>query len=100
MKSKVVWTNKARYNLLSVLDFWADKNKSNAYPLKIKNEIRKIESILGLNPKIGVLRIYKGRRVRVLHLLRKFTILYFIEDDHTVKVVGFISSYFNREGFS
>ncbi len=100
MQIKVVWTKKARKNLLDILDFWTENNKSNAYSLKVKSEILKVERVLKFNPRIGVLRIHNGRKVRVFNFLRKFSLLYFLEDEYTIKVIAFISNSFNKDGFS
>ena len=39
-KKKIVWTRKATLQLFSVMDYYADRNKSDVYSLKLESEIK------------------------------------------------------------
>lgn len=40
-KQKVIWTRKAEIQLFSIMDYYAERNKSDVYSLKLENEINK-----------------------------------------------------------
>lgn len=39
-KKKIIWTRKATLQLFSVMDYYADRNKSDVYSLKLEREIK------------------------------------------------------------
>lgn len=39
-KKKIIWTKKATLQLFSVMDYYADRNKSDIYSLKLESEIK------------------------------------------------------------
>lgn len=39
-KKKIIWTRKTTLQLFSVMDYYADRNKSDVYSLKLESEIK------------------------------------------------------------
>ena len=40
-EKKIVWTKKATVQLFSIMDYYAARNKSDVYPLKLEREIKR-----------------------------------------------------------
>ncbi len=88
---KIEWTNNAQRERLDILKFWKEHNLSDEYSRKIDREIQSLEQILSINPFIGVLRLYKGRKLRTLFPLRKFSLYYIVQGDKVI-IVNLISN--------
>jgi len=53
-KRKIVWTGKARIKLFEILEFYAHRNKSKTYSVKLYNRFQKKLAILVKQPEIGI----------------------------------------------
>jgi plasmid stabilization system protein ParE len=61
-KHKIVWSNKAKFKLLSILEFYTDRNKSSAYSRKLYKKISKELVLLKKQPEIGIKTDLEGVR--------------------------------------
>ena len=53
VKQKIVWSHRANIKLFEILDFYAERNKSEAYSKKIYKKFKKELSLLIKQPEIG-----------------------------------------------
>lgn len=53
VKRKVVWSHRANIKLFEILDFYAERNKSDAYSKKLYKKFKKELSLLIKQPEIG-----------------------------------------------
>lgn len=53
-KRKIIWSHRARIRLFQILEFYAERNKSKAYSLKLNKEINKQLSHIQKQPEIGI----------------------------------------------
>jgi toxin YoeB len=53
-KFKVEWSIEARLDLLDILDFYIEKNKSAAYSKKLNSKINNSVKLITKNPLIGL----------------------------------------------
>jgi plasmid stabilization system protein ParE len=53
-KRKIVWSNRAKIRLYSILDFYIVRNKSKAYSIKLQKLISKEVNLLLKNPDLGL----------------------------------------------
>lgn len=53
-KRKIVWTQKANSKLFRILDFYSERNKSNAYSKKLYKRFTKELNSVIRQPEIGV----------------------------------------------
>lgn len=52
-KRKVIWSGKAKRKLFAILEFYAHRNKSKAYSIKLNRRIKEELSVLIKQPEIG-----------------------------------------------
>ncbi|MCT6774349.1 hypothetical protein N4P66_10635, partial [Riemerella anatipestifer] len=65
------------------------RNQSNEYPLKIINEVDRVEKILINNPYIG--RVTDVKDIRFFPILRKF-LLYYQVTENIIHILAFINA--------
>ncbi|MFO7969433.1 MAG: type II toxin-antitoxin system RelE/ParE family toxin [Candidatus Izemoplasmatales bacterium] len=53
VKRKIVWSHRANIKLFEILDFYAERNKSEAYSKKLYKKFKKELSLLIKQPEIG-----------------------------------------------
>ncbi len=53
-KRKIVWSNRARIKLLTILEFYTERNKSKTYSKKLYTKFNKELSLLLKQPEIGI----------------------------------------------
>ena len=69
----VVWTKTADIQFVSVLEYWAKRNKSNFYSKKLIKVVSKCTEQLANNPFLGKASDFKNTRA---FTLRNFSIFY------------------------
>jgi len=53
VKRKIVWSHRAKIKLFEILDFYTERNKSDAYSKKLYKKFKKELSLLIKQPEIG-----------------------------------------------
>lgn len=53
-KRKIIWSHRAQIKLFEILEFYAERNKSKAYSIKLYKKIRKELSLLYKQPELGI----------------------------------------------
>ena len=53
-KRKIIWSNKANRKLFEILEFYAQRNKSKTYSIKLYQRFKNELSILIKQPDIGI----------------------------------------------
>lgn len=53
-KRKIIWSSKANRKLLEILEFYAQRNKSKTYSIKLYHRIRNEIHTLVKQPEIGI----------------------------------------------
>lgn len=53
-KRKINWTHRAKIKLFQILEFYAERNKSKVYSLKLNKEIKRQISLIQKQPEIGM----------------------------------------------
>jgi plasmid stabilization system protein ParE len=54
VKRKIVWSHRANIKLFGILEFYAERNKSRTYSIKLYKKFKKELSILVKHPEIGI----------------------------------------------
>jgi toxin YoeB len=54
VKRKIIWSSKAKSDLLNILDFFYIRNGSKTYSKKLNSKLRKAIRLLGKHPLIGI----------------------------------------------
>ncbi|MDA3953571.1 MAG: type II toxin-antitoxin system RelE/ParE family toxin [Bacteroidales bacterium] len=76
VKRKIVWSHRANIKLFEILDFYAERNKSNAYSKKLYKKFKKELSLLIKQPEIGTktdMESVRGLIVEEFILFYEFT---------------------------
>jgi plasmid stabilization system protein ParE len=85
VKRKIVWSHRANIKLFEILDFYAERNKSDAYSKKLYKKFKKELSLLIKQPEIGTKTDMES--VRGL-IVEEFILFYEVKTDmiivHTV----------------
>jgi len=79
MAQKVVWSKEAEDDLINILIYWNERNKSNAYSLKLFNEFMKIDSMIALFPNAGKETDFKNVRAFIKD---NFSVYYSEQSEH------------------
>lgn len=53
-KRKIIWSHRARIKLFQILEFYADRNQSKSYSVKLNAAIKKRLSQILKQPEIGI----------------------------------------------
>ena len=62
VKRKIIWSNKAKVKRCEILKFYIDRNKSNAYSIKLNRRINKELRLLKKYPNLEIKTDIKGVR--------------------------------------
>jgi toxin YoeB len=54
VKRKIVWSNRAKIRLYTILDFYIKRNKSKVYSIKLQKLISKEVNLLLKQPDLGL----------------------------------------------
>jgi|WetSurMetagenome_2_1015567.scaffolds.fasta_scaffold399008_2 plasmid stabilization system protein ParE len=54
VKRKIIWSHKAKRDLLVILDFYYQRNGNKAYSNKLNLSLRKAVRLLARHPEIGI----------------------------------------------
>lgn len=54
VKRKIVWSDKARFKLFEILEFYAERNKSSTYSKKLYKKFSAELALLKKHPEIGI----------------------------------------------
>ncbi len=53
-KRKIIWSNKAKLRLFEIMEYFAQRNKSKSYSVKLYQRFQKELSLLVKQPEIGI----------------------------------------------
>lgn len=53
-RRKIIWSNRAKIKLYAILDFYAQRNKSKAYSVKLYSKFNKEIKLLAKYPDLGI----------------------------------------------
>ena len=79
-QSKIVWSHRARIKLYSILEFYADRNKSKIYSAKLYTRFNKEIKLLAKHPNLGI----KTEIESVRGLIVGEFIIYYEHQDNTI----------------
>ena len=78
MAQKIVWAQKAKRELIDILQYWVDRNKSNTFSLKLNSLIESQLNLILEQPKIGRKTDIPNVYIKVIH---KYLLYYeFVND--------------------
>lgn len=79
-QSKIIWSHRARIKLYSILEFYADRNKSKIYSAKLFTRFNKEIKLLAKHPNLGI----KTEIESVRGLIVGEFIIYYEHQDNTI----------------
>jgi toxin YoeB len=62
VKRKIIWSNRAKNDLLNILDFYYKRNGTKYYSIKLNESLRSTIRLLENNPELGVYADIKNIR--------------------------------------
>ena len=77
-KQKIVWSSRAKSDLLKILEFFYIRNGSKAYSKKLNSKIRKTVRLLSRHPLLGIQSDVENVRVLVEG---DYAIFYEVDED-------------------
>lgn len=63
---KIEWSSDAKDDLLDILNFYIERNKSNTYSIKLNNKINKSLQQIAKNPILGLKTDYDSVRALIV----------------------------------
>ncbi len=78
MVKQVIWSPQAQSQRRSILQYWVDRNKSNAYSIKLNKLIKEAIALVLSNPEIGRKTDIPNVRVKIV---RDYLIFYEIQNE-------------------
>ncbi len=73
MAEKIVWTKKAKKELIEILQYWIDRNQSNTFSIKLNALIESQVNLILEQPKIGRKTDIENVYIK---LIRKYLLYY------------------------
>jgi len=78
MAEKIIWTLKAKKELIEILQYWINRNKSNNFSLKLNSLIEDQLNLILEQPKIGRKTDIPNVYIKIIH---KYLLYYeFVND--------------------
>ncbi|TDX86698.1 type II toxin-antitoxin system RelE/ParE family toxin [Epilithonimonas xixisoli] len=78
MAEKIIWTRKAKNELVEILQYWMNRNKSNNFSLKLNSLIEAQLNLILEQPKIGRKTDIPNVYIKIIH---KYLLYYeFVND--------------------
>lgn len=90
---QIRWFDRAIYEQKRILEYWIERNQSNAYSRSIYNEVKKVEKRLSSNPFLCSATKYDN--IRRCVILNYFSLYYKVDD--TEKICYIIYFWDNRQ---
>ena len=78
MVRRVVWTVKARFEFIDILEYWVFRNKSNTFSIKLNRLVREQMKLVSEFPGIGRPTDIPGLFIKVI---QNYLIYYQFDDD-------------------
>ena len=67
MAKKIIWTIQAKEELIEILQYWINRNKSKSFSIKLDNLIQEQLSLILEFPKLGRLTDIPNVRIKIIH---------------------------------
>ena len=67
MAKKIIWSRKAQVELIEILGYWINRNKSNTFSIKLNELVDEQLKLLTENPKIGRKTDIENIYIKVIH---------------------------------
>ena len=67
MAKKIIWSRKAQVELIEILEYWINRNKSNTFSIKLNELVDQQLKLLTENPKIGRKTDIENVYIKVIH---------------------------------
>lgn len=79
MAKRIIWTGKAKNELIEILKYWINRNKSNSFSIKLNNLIKDNLKLIAEFPKTGKKTDIPNVNVKIIH---KYLLYYEVVDDN------------------
>ncbi|SEM47566.1 type II toxin-antitoxin system RelE/ParE family toxin [Chryseobacterium taichungense] len=83
MAKKIIWTNKAKKELVEILKYWIERNKSNVFSIKLNNLISEQLKLISEFPESGKRTDIPNVSLKIIH---KY-LLYYEMDNDTIYIL-------------
>ena len=67
MVKQIIWTAKAKNQLIDILEYWINRNKSNSFSIKLNNLIEEQLNLIAEFPNIGRKTDIQNVSIKVIH---------------------------------
>ncbi|WP_313214922.1 type II toxin-antitoxin system RelE/ParE family toxin [Soonwooa sp.] len=67
MAKKIIWSRKAQVELIEILEYWINRNKSNTFSIKLNELVDEQLKLLTANPKIGRKTDIENVYIKIIH---------------------------------
>ncbi len=78
MVKKIIWTQKARKELIEILEYWNNRNKSTRFSIKLNKLVEEQINLISEFPNISRATDIPNVNVKVIH---KYLLYYEVVDD-------------------
>lgn len=79
MAKKIIWTNKAKRELIDILKYWIERNKSNTFSIKLNNLITEQLKLIAEFPESGKRTDIPNVSLKIIH---KYLLYYEMADEN------------------
>ena len=93
MAKQIIWTVKAKNELLEILEYWLNRNKSNAFSVKLNKLIQKKLALISEYPNIGRKTDVENVFVSIVHQY----LVYYQTDEKNIYVLTIRHGHQNPE---
>jgi plasmid stabilization system protein ParE len=78
MAKKIIWTNKAKRELIDILKYWVERNQSKAFSIKLNNLITEQLKLIAEFPESGKRTDIPNVSLKIIH---KYLLYYEMADE-------------------
>ena len=78
MAKQIIWTTKAKNELIDILDYWNNRNKSKAFSIKLNDLIEEQLNLIAEFPNIGRETDIQNVSIKII---QKYLLYYQIADE-------------------
>ncbi|SDQ11590.1 Plasmid stabilization system protein ParE [Chryseobacterium soldanellicola] len=78
MAKQIIWTNKAKNELIDILKYWIERNKSNSFSIKLNNLIKEHLDLIAEFSETGRKTDIDNVNIKIIH---KYLLYYEVIND-------------------
>jgi len=84
VKRKITWSNQAQFDRIEILNYWAERNNSKEYSIKLNRVFINTIELIGKMPEIGISHTATKTRIKII----KHYYIVYVFDENELRIIS------------